>query len=117
MSTQGFRNPSDFATFAGHGPLDEDRATAATENPKRERGRRAAGVLDRRTADAQGACGASAMTLEKLPIDDVLPELVSRLAKASSLVVEAPPGAGKTTRVPRALLDAGYGERGEIVVL
>jgi ATP-dependent helicase HrpB len=32
-------------------------------------------------------------------------------------VVEAPPGAGKTTRVPPALLDAGFGQRGEIVVL
>ena len=34
-----------------------------------------------------------------------------------TLVLEAPPGAGKTTRVPRALLDAGMAEHGEIVVL
>jgi ATP-dependent helicase HrpB len=32
-------------------------------------------------------------------------------------VLQAPPGAGKTTRVPRALLDAGLADRGEIVVL
>jgi ATP-dependent helicase HrpB len=32
-------------------------------------------------------------------------------------VIEAPPGAGKTTRVPPALLDAGFAQRGEIVVL
>jgi ATP-dependent helicase HrpB len=44
--------------------------------------------------------------LEPLPIDDVLPEIVARLADAPNLVIEAPPGAGKTTRVPRALLDA-----------
>ncbi len=33
------------------------------------------------------------------------------------MVIEAPPGAGKTTRVPAALLDAGFGEAGEIWVL
>jgi ATP-dependent helicase HrpB len=32
-------------------------------------------------------------------------------------VLAAPPGAGKTTRVPRALLDAGFAERGDIVLL
>jgi ATP-dependent helicase HrpB len=52
-----------------------------------------------------------------LPIDSVLPELVSELRASASLVLEAPPGAGKTTRVPRALLDAGFAKDGEIVVL
>jgi ATP-dependent helicase HrpB len=33
------------------------------------------------------------------------------------LVIEAPPGAGKTTRVPPALLAAGWGDQGEIIVL
>ena len=33
------------------------------------------------------------------------------------MVVEAPPGAGKTTRVPRALLEAGVSGAGEIWVL
>ena len=42
-----------------------------------------------------------------LPIDAVLPEILAALAKGRSLVVEAPPGAGKTTRVPLALLEAG----------
>lgn len=46
----------------------------------------------------------------------MLPDIVSGLKKSASLVVEAPPGAGKTTRVPPALLDGGVGE-GEIVVL
>ena len=42
-----------------------------------------------------------------------------RLVRAAhpTLVLEAPPGAGKTTRVPRALLDAGSRADGEIVVL
>ena len=51
-----------------------------------------------------------------LPIDPFLPEVVAKVAKERALVLEAPPGAGKTTRVPRAILDAKLGE-GEIVVL
>lgn len=41
-----------------------------------------------------------------LPIDDVLPECLEELA-GGSLVVVAPPGSGKTTRLPAAILDAG----------
>jgi ATP-dependent helicase HrpB len=52
-----------------------------------------------------------------LPIDPLLPEIVASLRKAPTLVLEAPPGAGKTTRVPRALLEGGLADRGEIVVL
>lgn len=52
-----------------------------------------------------------------LPIDPLLPEIVATLRGANSLVLEAPPGAGKTTRVPRALLEAGLGNGKEIVVL
>jgi ATP-dependent helicase HrpB len=39
-----------------------------------------------------------------LPIDAALPELISALALAGRAVLVAPPGAGKTTRVPLALL-------------
>lgn len=42
---------------------------------------------------------------------------MASLRACPSLVLEAPPGAGKTTRVPRALLDAGFAEHGEILVL
>lgn len=38
-----------------------------------------------------------------LPIDEVLPALRARLAEAGAVVLEAPPGSGKTTRVPIAL--------------
>ncbi|MBX3205800.1 MAG: ATP-dependent helicase HrpB [Labilithrix sp.] len=56
------------------------------------------------------------MKLSPLPIDEVLADVVRALSPAgASLVLEAPPGAGKTTRAPRALLDAGLD--GEIVVL
>ena len=41
----------------------------------------------------------------RLPIDELLPEILNRLRTANHLVVEAPPGAGKTTRVPPALLE------------
>ena len=49
-----------------------------------------------------------------LPIDPLIPEIVAHLRGASNLVLEAPPGAGKTTRVPPALL--GSTDR-EILVL
>ena len=42
-----------------------------------------------------------------LPIDAVLPELVAALKAHGRAVLEAPPGAGKTTRVPLAILEAG----------
>lgn len=40
-----------------------------------------------------------------LPIDDILPDLCDALRRAGRAVLMAPPGAGKTTRVPLALLD------------
>ncbi len=55
--------------------------------------------------------------LEPLPIDDVLPQVIAVLRVTSSVVLRAPTGAGKTTRVPPALLDAGLlGERRVIVL-
>jgi len=41
---------------------------------------------------------------EFLPIDDILPDLRIALAAREAAVLQAPPGAGKTTRVPLALL-------------
>jgi ATP-dependent helicase HrpB len=49
-----------------------------------------------------------------LPVDTILPEILDSLKRCSNLVIEAPPGAGKTTRVPPALLDI---VSGEVVVL
>ena len=43
-----------------------------------------------------------------LPVDDLLPDLRTALAEKRTAVVQAPPGAGKTTRVPLALLDAPW---------
>lgn len=43
-----------------------------------------------------------------LPIDTVLPELLAALSSATAVVLQAPPGTGKTTRVPLAVLDADF---------
>jgi ATP-dependent helicase HrpB len=48
------------------------------------------------------------MSLPPLPIDDALPALHAALASGPYAVLVAPPGAGKTTRVPLALLDASW---------
>ncbi len=53
----------------------------------------------------------------RLPIDEHVPAIVDALARNPNLVITAEPGAGKTTRVPRALLDAGVAANGEILVL
>ena len=52
-----------------------------------------------------------------LPIDAVLDELARSLAGNNAAVLVAPPGAGKTTRVPLALLDAPWLKDKKIIVL
>ncbi|GAA4856669.1 ATP-dependent helicase HrpB [Luteimonas vadosa] len=51
------------------------------------------------------------------PIDTLLPGIRESLAAHPRLVLEAPPGAGKTTRVPPALLDEGWLQGRRIVML
>lgn len=43
-----------------------------------------------------------------LPIEDVIPQIVAELRSGARLVVSAPPGAGKTTRIPLALLEEDW---------
>ena len=57
------------------------------------------------------------MDLPALPIDDALPRLSAVLEAGPFAVLVAPPGAGKTTRVPLALLDATWRGDGKIVML
>jgi ATP-dependent helicase HrpB len=61
--------------------------------------------------------GPSPRPLDALPIDAVLPQIVAALGSSPNLVICAPPGAGKTTRVPPALLDPMLAIAGRIVVL
>lgn len=52
-----------------------------------------------------------------MPIDAVLPEIQAALADTPNLVIVAPPGAGKTTRAPLALLDADWTKGGKLILL
>jgi ATP-dependent RNA helicase HrpB len=52
-----------------------------------------------------------------LPIDEVLPELTAALRARHAMVLVAPPGAGKTTRVPLVLANEPWAENRKIVVL
>ena len=52
-----------------------------------------------------------------LPIESALPDLKAALNCGSSAVLVAPPGAGKTTRVPLALLDEAWVSGGKIIML
>src|SRR5271154_284007 len=60
--------------------------------------------------------------MKTLPIDELLPSIIAKLKQSGALVLQAEPGAGKTTRVPPAIFNAGLadlpaGEPGQIVVL
>ena len=52
-----------------------------------------------------------------LPVDDILPRLCTVLSAKRSAVISAAPGAGKTTRVPLALLDQSWLNGGKILML
>ncbi len=52
-----------------------------------------------------------------LPIDEALPALRSALVAHSSAVLVAPPGAGKTTRAPLALLDEPWAKGKRLILL
>ena len=55
--------------------------------------------------------------MDQLPIDSLLPALQAALAEHGCAVLEAPPGAGKTTRVPLSLLNAPWLEGRKLVML
>jgi ATP-dependent helicase HrpB len=57
------------------------------------------------------------MPLAPLPIDAVLPRLCAELSQESRAVLVAPPGAGKTTRAPLALLAEPFAAAGRILLL
>lgn len=55
--------------------------------------------------------------MQKLPIEPVLPEISQTLATVTNAVLQAPPGAGKTTCVPLALLNASWLAGKSIIML
>src|SRR4051795_9622244 len=55
------------------------------------------------------------LTRSPLPIDEVLARVLEAANERGVLVLQAPPGAGKTTRVPPALLDGGVA--GKVLVI
>src|SRR3569832_216335 len=59
----------------------------------------------------------AAVVKSGLPIDEVLPELRAVLQRARNAVLEAPPGAGKSTVVPIALLDEPWLRGGKLIML
>lgn len=57
------------------------------------------------------------MNAPLFPISPLLPQIQQHLAMQPRLVLEAPPGAGKTTQVPLALLDAPWLQGRKIILL
>lgn len=55
--------------------------------------------------------------MKSFPIDEILPQLKDAVSRNPSVVLHAPPGAGKTTRVPLVLLDILPPEKGRIIML
>jgi len=53
----------------------------------------------------------------RLPVAEAVPRVVAALARHGAAVLEAPPGAGKTTLIPLVLLEAPWLERRRIVML
>ncbi|MBX3478854.1 MAG: ATP-dependent helicase HrpB [Caulobacter sp.] len=52
-----------------------------------------------------------------LPIEEILPALKTALVNGPNAVLVAPPGAGKTTRAPLALLDQPWAAGGKLILL
>lgn len=57
------------------------------------------------------------MHMIQLPINDILPELLSAVSTHSNVLLHAPPGAGKTTRVPLEMLSLLKPDAGRIIML
>lgn len=52
-----------------------------------------------------------------LPIEDVIPQIVEALRNETRLVISAPPGAGKTTRVPLTLISEAWTEGRKLILV
>jgi len=65
----------------------------------------------------RGAEGCHVTSALSTPVDAALPELCTHLRAGLNAVLVAPPGAGKTTRVPLALMDEPWAQTGRILML
>src|SRR3546814_9583458 len=71
-------------------------------------------IVRRVTALATYPC---TMNATQFPIESLLPQVLTSLQAHPRLLLEAPPGAGKTTQVPPALLHAPWRGDGRIIML
>ncbi|MEM9645809.1 MAG: DEAD/DEAH box helicase, partial [Planctomycetota bacterium] len=55
--------------------------------------------------------------MHTLPIDEVLPQIVEAVDRAQPIVLKAPPGAGKTTGVPPAVMDSNRLPSGQVLLI
>jgi len=55
--------------------------------------------------------------MQTLPIHTVLPQIISTLRRSNRLILQAPPGAGKTTVVPLALLEQEWLGKKRLIIL
>lgn len=55
--------------------------------------------------------------MQTLPITQVLPQVKQELLSSNRLVLQAPPGAGKTTALPLSLLDEPWLKDKKIIML
>jgi ATP-dependent helicase HrpB len=54
---------------------------------------------------------------EQLPIYEIEPQIVARLKESQRLILQAPTGSGKSTQVPQMLLEHGFLDQGQVVLL
>ena len=54
---------------------------------------------------------------DRLPIYEIEPDIVARLKTDRRLILSAPTGSGKSTQVPQMLLEHGFLDRGQVVIL
>ena len=52
-----------------------------------------------------------------LPVDGIIPQILAALETAPTLIVQAPPGSGKSTRIPLSLLESNWLGQNKIVML